>query len=201
MSKEAYLQAVNYFADTVAKIGPGQWDDSALGVWSVRDLVGHTSRAITRIEEFGQQCADKVDVASAAQHYHISLAPDGVDNVIAQGGRDAGNELGSDPSSLIKDAIARMLPIANSVSGDTVIAYTNGGILFDHYLETRILELTIHTLDLQAALGFNDQPPREALVATLHLLAELAADSGYGGQLALLATGRGVIPDRFSVLG
>jgi len=44
-------------------------------------------------------------------------------------------------------------------------------------------------------------PPRVALLSTLHLLADLAADSGFGGQLALLATGRGIIPDRFSVLG
>ena len=201
MSKEAYLQAVNYFADTVAKIGPNQWDDSALGVWSVRDLVGHVSRAITRIEEFGHRRADKVDVASAAEHYHISLAPDGTDDLIAQSGRDAGTELGDDPSTVIKDAIARMLPILDAVPGDAVIAYTNGGIAFDDYLETRILELTVHTLDLQQALSLGVEPPRAALLATLHLLAELAADSGYGGQLALLATGRGVIPDRFSVLG
>ena len=201
MSKEAYLQAVTYFADTVAKIGPNQWDDSALGVWSVRDLVGHVSRAITRIEEFGQQSADKVDVASAAQHYHVSLAPDGADDAIAESGREAGVELGDDPSSMIADAIATMRPVLDSTPGDTVVAYTNGGIVFDHYLETRILELTVHTLDLQTALGLEDKPPREALLATLHLLAELAADSGYGGQLALLATGRGVIPDRFSVLG
>ena len=39
MTKEAYLQAVTYFADTVDKISAAQWDDSALGVWSVRDLV------------------------------------------------------------------------------------------------------------------------------------------------------------------
>ena len=201
MSKVAYREAVSYFAETVAKIGPGQWDDPALGVWSVRDLVGHVSRSVARVEEFGQQRADKVDVVSAAQHFHISLAPDGVDDAIAQGGRDAGDELGDDPSSVIKAALAKVLPIVDAVPGETVIAYTNGGIVFDHYLETRVLELMVHTLDLQTALGLDDQPPREALLATLHLLAELAADSGYGGQLALLATGRGVIPDRFSVLG
>lgn len=201
MTKVAYRQAVNYFAETVAKIGPGQWDDSALGVWSVRDLVGHVSRSVTRVEEFGQQRADKIDITSAAQHFHVSLAPDGVDDAIAQGGRDAGGELGDDPSGAIEAAVAKVLPIVDAVPGDTVIAYANGGIVFDHYLETRILELIVHTLDLQTALGLDDQPPREALLATLHLLAELAADSGYGGQLALLATGRGVIPDRFSVLG
>jgi uncharacterized protein (TIGR03083 family) len=201
MSKEAYLQAVDYFADTVAKIGSVQWDESALGVWSVRDLVGHVSRAITRIEEFGQQRADKVDVESAAEHYHISLAPDGTDDMIAESGKIAGGELGDDPLSVIKDAIATMRPVLDSTPGDTLIAYTNGGIVFDHYLETRILELTVHTLDLQTALGLSDEPPREALLATLHLLAELAAGSGCGGQLALLATGRGIIPDRFSVLG
>ena len=142
-----------------------------------------------------------MDVESAAKHYHVSLAPDGIDDTIAEAGREAGGELGDDPSSVIQDAIASMRPVLDSTPGDTVIAYTNGGIVFDHYLQTRILELTVHTLDLQTALGLTDEPLPEALLATLHLLAELAADSGYGGQLALLATGRGVIPDRFSVLG
>ena len=99
--------------------------------------------------------------------------------MITESGKIAGGELGDDPLSVIKDAIATMQPVLDATPGDTLIAYTNGGIVFNHYLETRILELTVHTLGLQTALGLSDEPPREALLATC----------------------RGVMPDRFSVLG
>ena len=201
MTKEAYKQAARFFAESVARVGPAQWDDPALGVWTVRDLVGHTSRSITRIEEFGPQRAPRADVTSAAHHYHVSLAPDGVDDVIAERGRAAGAELGGDPASFVRDAVDRVQPLVDSTPDDAIIAYTNGGIRFDHYLQTRVLELTVHTLDLNVAIGIDAEPPREALLETLHLLADLAADSGQGGALALAATGRGVLSDRFSVLG
>jgi hypothetical protein len=201
MSKEAFTQAATFFVESVAKIGPRQWDDSALDVWSVRDLVGHTSRSISRVAEFAVQPADKIDVASAAQHYHVSLAPDDIDETIAQGGRDAALTLGDDPAATVRASLDAVVLVLTGVSEGTTIAYTNGGIRLEHYLQTRVLELVIHTLDLLAAINDNTQPPREALLSTLHLLADLAADSGFGGQLALLATGRGIIPDRFSVLG
>ena len=51
MSKEAYKLAARFFVDTVARVQPTQWDDVGLGEWNVRDLVGHTSRSLTRVEE------------------------------------------------------------------------------------------------------------------------------------------------------
>ena len=62
MSKDVFTQAANFWVESVAKTDPTQWDNSALGVWSVHDLVGHTSRSITRVAEFAVQPASKVDV-------------------------------------------------------------------------------------------------------------------------------------------
>ncbi len=201
MTKQAYLQAVGFFMDAVARVGPGQWDEPALGVWTVRDLVGHTGRSIFLVEEFGSQRSDTIDVESAAHHYHLSLAPDGIDDAIADRGRAAGEALGDDPLALLTAGRERAERLVAETDEDTIIAYNNGGIRLGHYLETRVLELVVHTLDLANALGIELEPPREALGVALHLLAELALDSGHGGSLALAATGRGVLPDRFSVLG
>ena len=201
MSKEAFRQAARYLADTAARVEPNQWDGPGLGVWSVRDLVGHTSRSITRVEQYATQRAERADISSAAQHYHVALAAPDVDEGIAESGRAAGGELGDEPASFISAAAERAVQVVDGLPEATIIAYTNGGIRLDHYLQTRVLELTVHTLDLQVALGIEAEPPQEALSVTLHLLADLAADSGHGGALALAATGRGVLPDRFSVLG
>jgi hypothetical protein len=201
MSKVAFRQAATFFADTVDKIGPSQWDESALGVWNVRDLVGHTSNSIGRIAEFGQTRADKADITSAAHHYHVGLSAPDIDELIAAGGKSAGETLGDDPAETARTLLNATLPILDTIPDGTIISYPSGGIQVEHYLETRVLELTVHTLDILAATGIQLEVPREALSCTLHLLADLAVDSGFGGQLALLATGRGVIEDRFSVLG
>lgn len=201
MSKQGYIEAVNYFLDVVRQIRAVQWDDPCLGVWTVRDVVGHAGRAITLVEEFGVQRAESLDIRSAAEHYHVSLAPKDIDTAIADRGREAGRALGNDPVATLQAAWRSAQTIAEETPDSTVISYTNGGIRLGDYLDTRILELVVHTLDLTNATAIRSEPPRAALADTLHLLAELALDSGYGGQLALAVTGRGILADRFSVLG
>ncbi|MCI0888307.1 MAG: maleylpyruvate isomerase N-terminal domain-containing protein [Chloroflexi bacterium] len=200
MSKEAYKLAARFFVDTVARVQPTQWDDVGLGEWNVRDLVGHTSRSLTRVEEFSAQPAEKATVLSAAEHYRVALAPANVNDEIAARGREAGAELGDDPAAAVRTAADRVLPLLDGLSEDMVISYPNGAIRLGDYLETRVLELTVHTLDLAIAIGADDEAPPEALSVTLHLLADLAVASGQGAPLVLAATGRGLLPDRFSLM-
>ncbi|MCZ6785260.1 MAG: maleylpyruvate isomerase N-terminal domain-containing protein [Proteobacteria bacterium] len=196
MSKEAYKQAARFFVETVARVRPGQWDDVGLGEWNVRDLVGHTSRSLTRIEEFCAQPAEQATVLSAAEHYRLPADND----EIAARGREAGAELGDDPAAAVRTAADRVLPLLDGFSEDMVISYPNGSIRLGDYLETRVVELTVHTLDLANAIGADAEAPDEALSVTLHLLADLAVASGQGAALALAATGRGLLPDRFSLM-
>ena len=197
MSKEAYKLATRFFVDTVARVQPGQWDDVGLGEWNVRDLVGHTSRSLTRVEEFCAQPSETATVLSAAEHYRLPADND----EIAARGREAGAELGDDPAAAVRTAADRVLPLLDGLSEDMVISYPNGGIRLGDYLETRVVELTVHTLDLANAIGADAEAPDEALSVTLHLLADLAVASGQGAALALAATGRGLLPDRFSLMG
>ena len=52
MSRAAYVDAAALFVDTVGQVGPTQWEQSGLGVWTIRDLVGHTSRALLTVEMY-----------------------------------------------------------------------------------------------------------------------------------------------------
>ena len=137
---------------------------------------------------------------SAAEHYRISLAPANANDEIAARGREAGAELGDDPAATVRTAAERVLPLLDGLSEDMVISYPNGAIRLGDYLETRVVELTVHTLDLANAIGADAEAPAEALSVTLHLLADLAVASGQGAALALAATGRGLLPDRFSLM-
>ena len=201
MSKAPCRQAVAFFLDVAGEVRPGQWDAPALGVWSVRDLVGHTSRSITRIEEFGARRAPAVDVDSAADHYRRSLGRPNAGQQIAERGREAGQALGADPLATMREDWARAERILDATDEDEIIAYDNGGIRFGDYLETRVFELTIHALDLANAIGVEAQPPREALAVALRTLAAIALESGRGAELALAATGRAPLGEAFSVLG
>ena len=111
---------------------------------------------------------------SAAEHYRVALAPANVNDEIAARGREAGAELGDDPAAAVRTAADRVLPLLDGLSEDMVISYPNGAIRLGDYLETRVLELTVHTLDLAIAIGADDEAPAEALSVTLHLLADLA---------------------------
>ncbi len=52
MSREVFKLAVEYYLDTVAAIKLDQLDRNALGVWNLRDLLGHTARAFTNVERY-----------------------------------------------------------------------------------------------------------------------------------------------------
>ena len=159
------------------------------------------SRSITRIEEFGTQRAESVDITSAVHHYRRSLRQPSDDERVALRGREAGQALGDDPLATMKADWSRAEPVLDATDEDAIIAYDNGGIRFGDYLETRVFELTVHTLDLANAIGVEVEPSREALGVTLQLLAALAVESGRGAPLALSGTGRGPLPDGYSVLG
>ena len=75
-----------------------------------------------------------------------------------------------------------------------------GGMRLGDYLPTRIFELVVHTLDLGRALGASLDVPARPAATALALVSELALGDGLAGPLVLAATGRGGLPDGFSVL-
>jgi hypothetical protein len=64
-SPDAFRQAAGWYVDMVGRVGP-RWDEPGLGVWTVRDLVGHTSRSLLTVEAYLDKPADAVELASAA---------------------------------------------------------------------------------------------------------------------------------------
>ncbi len=80
---------------------------------------------------------------------------------------------------------------------DAVCTSRFGGMLLIDYLPTRIVELTVHTLDLTDAL---DRPPTvrpDAVALTTAIMAQIA------DPLVLIRSlgGRAALPDGFNVFG
>ena len=62
--REAFGEAARAFAELVRSLPADSWDRPGLGKWSVRDLVGHTSRALITVETYLKQPAETEDVST-----------------------------------------------------------------------------------------------------------------------------------------
>ncbi len=188
-----------WFVETTRSCA-GRWDEVGLGEWTVRDLVGHTSRALLTVEAYLDQPCAFVVVPSAAEYFTSSLATRGDPAAVAQRGRDAGAALGPDVVRSVSDIASRVLDRIEGERADATVATPVGGMYLADYLPTRTFELTVHTSDLAAALGLTLDVPQGAAIESLDLAGQLAARSGQGGAMLLAATGRRALPTGFTVL-
>lgn len=189
---EDFRQAGKAFADLVARVGPSDWDRPGLGVWSVRDLVGHTSRALLTVEEYLAAPEPEVERLHTPVEY-FAMAAGADHDAIAQRGREAGEALGENPVLAVAMVRARTLMVlqrALAEERDRLVETRGGGMRLSAYLPTRTFELVVHTLDLGAALGVDAGVPPVPLCGAAHLALDLALGSGRGPAFVLALTGR-----------
>src|SRR5438876_2748890 len=185
MMREAYDAAAGLFVDTVGQIGATQWEQPGLGVWTVRDLVGHTSRALLTVEMYLAQPAVQRELMRPVDYFRRAQAGLADPASVAARGREAGVALGSDPIAAVRDIAIRVLAQVNTASDDVLVSTPVGGMRLIDYLPSRVFELTVHTLDLAAALSVAVTLPETAAAVALHLLADLAIQPGKAAVLLL----------------
>jgi uncharacterized protein (TIGR03083 family) len=197
-SRAAFAEAGDWFVRTTAVVGD-RWEQPGLGEWSVRGLVGHTSRSFLTVEAYVERPAAGVDVAGPAEYFRVAreLAA-GAD--VAQRGRDAGAALGADPAAAVAEIAERVGRVVDAREGSELVTTIVGGMRLSDYLPTRTFELAVHTADLALALGEPLDVPTRAAAQALAVVAEVALTDGVAGPLLLLATGRTGLPTGFSVL-
>jgi uncharacterized protein (TIGR03083 family) len=200
MIREAYEIAARLFVNTVEQARPTQWEQPGLGVWTVRDLVGHTSRALLTVELYLAKPAAQREVMQPVDYYLRAQAGLADPGSVAARGRAAGMALGSDPIAAVQDIAARVLAQVKTVSDEVLVSTPVGGMRLLDYLPTRIFELAVHTLDIAAALPVTVTLPESVATVVLHLLADLALQPDKAAALLLAATGRRTLPAGFSVL-
>ncbi len=198
-ARDAFDQAAHWFTGNV-ETGRGRWEETALGEWTVRSLVGHTSRALLTVEAYLAHPAATVEVSTSVEYFRRALATVADPAAVAQRGRDAGIALGVDPHSAVVDIAERVVGVTNAHSGEALLTTPIGGMRLVDYLPTRTFELTVHTCDLAVALGVPFNVPEAAAAESLTVLGGLAARPDVAGPLLLAATGRQRLPAGFSVL-
>ena len=200
MIREAYEAAAAFFVNTVGHIGPGKWEQPGLGVWTVRDLVGHTSRALLTVEMYLGKPATQRQILRPVDYFFRAQAGLADPASVAARGRAAGAALGPDPTATVRAIAARVLAHVQTAADEALVSTPVGGMRLIDYLPSRIFELAVHTLDIAAALPVAVTLPETAAAVSLHLLADLAVQPGKAAALLLAATGRHALPTGFNVL-
>jgi len=202
---ELFVRCARAYAELVRVVGPEDWARPGLGVWDVRDLVGHTTRALTTVVEYlarPEPAAD--DVVTAPEYYARFVGSEdkaAADEAVAARGKAAAAELGDDVAARVaahvEDAVRAVVDAGPERRVDTRF----GTLRLEEYLRTRTFELVVHGLDLARAVGApTDVVPRDGVGAALQLAAETVTASGRGPDVLLALTGRTPLPPGFSLL-
>lgn len=203
VSREDFRLAAAGFVEVLEAVPADQWGQPALGVWSVRDLAGHTSRALLTGESYLEPATTAIDAAlpDPVAYYRAAAAALADPDAVAERGRQAGAELGADPATAVSAIVARVLPLVAAAADLALVRTPVGSMTLLGYLPTRTFELAVHSLDLLAATS---QTPPAALHrpvgASLRLAAELAAADDRAMEVLLALTGRRTLTAGFSVL-
>ena len=197
---QTFAAAARAVRDTVAGIPQGAWSGPGLGEWTLRDLVGHTSRSlVTVIDYLARPVAE--EVVPSASAYYVAIKVGTFDAAaVTERGRQAGRDLGDNPASRFRALAYEAVRLAEATDPDLVVHTIVGGMRVAAYLPTRTFELCVHGLDLAAATGIPVDLPPQAVEEASMLGAVTAAQRGLGPDLLLAMTGRRGLPPGFSVV-
>jgi uncharacterized protein (TIGR03083 family) len=196
-----FEQSAHAFVDLVHQIPADAWNAPGLGEWTVRSLVGHTTRAILTVEQYLHlDDPGEVNVPDA-EHYYAQVYVQFTDpDAVRERGVEAGRWLGEDPALRIVEALGRANLEIELAGPQRVVSIGGMGIPLPEYLRTRVLELVVHTFDIARAIGRPAEVPVAAIEAATALAASTAALRGDGEAVLRALTGRGTLPEGFSVV-
>jgi uncharacterized protein (TIGR03083 family) len=194
-ARAAFWDASDAFLAATGAVPAGGWDEPGLGEWTVRELTAHALRAFLTLQRLCDTTGGAPHLESATAYYRAVAVREDVHAGVLQRGREAGAQL-VDPEATARrtaeQAIGRLAATPDEHVGETFA----GPMRLADYLPTRVVELGIHTLDLQRATGQPMALPASAAAVVLGTLAELADVP----TLLMAMTGRQPLPDGFNVL-
>lgn len=205
--RDAFRAAAEAFSITVGAIPANAWDGPGLGEWTVRDLTGHTARALLTVETY-LDVADPgpVELHHPVEYYEVVGTTYADPAAIVERGRTAGRALGPDPAATVAEAAARVTARIEATPDDAPVATPAGVMRLVDYLPSRVLELTVHRRDITAALGIiasedlGATVERPAVQLAALLAAGVAIELPAALDLLLALTGRRPLPPTVTVV-
>lgn len=188
--RDDFGRAAEVFCRVVSQIADDQWETSGLGEWTVRELVGHALRAVQTAASYLDQPAEAATLASPGEYFRAALTIPDLNAAVAERGREAGRELGDEPTARVRSEVAAAVERVSIAEPDGVITVIVGSMSVRDYLPTRIFELVAHTDDICRAVDIDNPMPTDLVMIALVTALGLYADDERLGLLRQL-TGRG----------
>ena len=188
-TSDAFRFASHWWRSVVGAVDDHHWDQTALGEWTVRELVAHTNRAYkTVITYLTGDTVDPTPIATAADYFRIVLAEETPHVHIADRARRDAAEVTDWISET--DALAKSCEkLVADTPGEAVCHLMVGEMALSQYLATRVVELVVHGLDLADVLGLDVNPPPVSNLVVTRVLFDLADEPTRTAMLRFL-TGR-----------
>jgi uncharacterized protein (TIGR03083 family) len=157
---------------------------SGLGDWTVRELYAHVARGVTTTSELAASPSEP-DVPDAAAYFRALRGEKGAAQVAAVAREWAAAR---DVDALVGDfdGLAAATLTGVRAAGTGVVTTIAGAMRLSDYVLTRVLEATVHLLDLAAVVPGVPTPPERALRRTVDVLTDLTPPA----EFIALATGR-----------
>lgn len=196
-----FKSAAATFVELVAQVEHvSDWTVPGLGVWDLRALVGHTSRALITTLKYLDQPVDTETISSPEQYYVMAAQHATDAGAVAERGRQAGADLGAHPAQFVADLASRAGTRVDTADPDAVVAVLGGGMRVRNYLPTRVFELVVHSFDISTATGVGVIFTPAVLTAATELAAHIAVATGEGRTVLGALTGREPLPAGFSIV-
>lgn len=200
----AFIDECSAVDETLGGVVDDAWDQPALGDWNLAQLTAHLIRGATRVTEYvplpveGEPAVDRIG--------YWSYDTEGQAGAIAQRAIDEAADV--DPAELPgRFAVGwrASAAAANDHGPEQVLHTIMGPMRLDEYLATRVVEITIHHLDVRAALDLPPVPTPSAGRMTMGILEQLLGEPRPRnlGRTRFLQAATGRIPSddpRFPVL-
>jgi uncharacterized protein (TIGR03083 family) len=170
-----------------------QWSGpTRLERWRIRDLYAHVARAIPTFENLlASPVGTPAEISHAADYFaRLRGGPASADEVARIAVRFAADTGDAALPEFFGEPGTEVLAAARALKPEAVLASIAGPIQLHSYLVTRIVEATVHLLDLQHALGAEAMVPEPALLRTVRVLVQLIPSASFID----LATGRSADP-------
>ncbi len=176
--RPAYLAAAHAVRPVIANATVAErWNDaSTLQKWTIGGLAAHTARAVLIVEDYLKRPVDDNEVPDSAAEYFVAVMRNStdIDDEVNTGIRSRADETAAlGHARVLADfdhALDRIRGTLAAEPSDRLITVFGDRVMtLDDYLQTRIVELAVHTDDLCVSLGIPTPqlPGADVAIATL----------------------------------
>lgn len=151
--------------------------------------------------EYAPRRAQDEELRTPAAYFLAALTVPDAHTAIAQRARREAHEVGDDLAGYCRRLQEQALAVLGETEhGNPIIPSRAGALRLDTFLETRVFELTVHSLDIAAATGINTHLSDGGVRRTLRIACDLALARGIAPTVIRATLGRVPLPSGFSLI-